>query len=108
MSPKNLASIVFLNKNVNVDKALDDLLGLSMETINGLKLGRALASNMSMQTTSMSSLAPLKVILDQTSHRTFGILKLGTHCALKIRPLDKYVQNIKIEFQYGNQTSHHS
>ena len=27
MSPENLASIVFLNKNVNVDKALDDLLG---------------------------------------------------------------------------------
>jgi hypothetical protein len=48
------------------------------------------------------------VALDQTSHHTFHILKLGTHCVLKIRPLDKYVQNIKIEFQYGNQTSHHS
>ena len=36
---------------------------LSMETVNGLKLERALANSVSMHTTSKSSLAPLKVTL---------------------------------------------
>jgi hypothetical protein len=33
---ENLASLVFMNKNVDVETTLDDLLGLSVETTHGL------------------------------------------------------------------------
>ena len=35
-------------------------------------------------------------VLDQTSHDTFGILILGTHCVLKIRPCYTLGSSIKI------------
>ena len=44
--------------------------------------------------------------LDQTSHDTFGILILGTHCVLKIRPRDTLGPSIKIICLAIIQTSH--
>ena len=44
--------------------------------------------------------------LDQTSHDTFGILILGTHCVSKIRPRDTLGPSIKIICLAIIQTSH--
>jgi hypothetical protein len=44
--------------------------------------------------------------LDQTSHDTFGILILGTHCVLKIRPRYTLGPSIKIICLAIIQTSH--
>ncbi len=44
--------------------------------------------------------------LNKTSHDTFGILILGTHCVLKIRPRDTLGPSIKIICLAIIQTSH--
>ncbi len=47
------------------------------------------------------------MFIDQTSHDTFGILILGTHCVLKIRPRDPLGPSIKFICLAKILASHH-